>query len=508
MKLDTGTNLPEKFEFTSEFKDLFDLVEKSKKNLFITGKAGSGKSTLIEYIRKNTKKNIAILAPTGITAIKARGQTVHSFFKFPPRFISKDDVKVLREREHIQRLETLLIDESSMLRADIFDAIDLSLKKNRGNKKPFGGVQIILFGDLLQLPPVVSSIDEEVMEKFYPKGEFFFNSKSFPLGEFVIHELSKIFRQKEKNFIDLLNKIRIAKINDKELSFLNKRIITNKEELEKGTIILAPRNKKVDAINNEHLNELPGEVYEFNASISGSFQENEYPVAKTLYLKVGAQVMITKNDTSTPQKWVNGTLAIIESLEGEKIKIKINNRVYYLGKVKWEKVNYRLKGNKINPIPVATFIQYPLKLAWAATIHKCQGQTFDKVAIDLDTGSFAHGQTYVALSRAKSIEGITLFQPIQQKDLIFNKKVFDFLGKKLEKKYIKEIIKRNKYVKENLAPIKIEKKPILINKKIDWTDDKDKKLKMLFKKNLPEAALARIFKTTIKEIRSRISTFT
>ena len=210
MKLDTGTNLPENFEFTSEFKDLFDLVEKSKKNLFITGKAGSGKSTLIEYIRKNTKKNIAILAPTGITAIKARGQTVHSFFKFPPRFISKDDVKVLREREHIQRLETLLIDESSMLRADIFDAIDLSLKKNRGNKKPFGGVQIILFGDLLQLPPVVSSIDEEVMEKFYPKGEFFFNSKSFPLGEFVTHELSKIFRQKEKNFIDLLNKIRIA----------------------------------------------------------------------------------------------------------------------------------------------------------------------------------------------------------------------------------------------------------------------------------------------------------
>ena len=166
MKLDTGTNLPENFEFTAEFKDLFDLIEKSKKNLFITGKAGSGKSTLIEYIRKNTKKNIAILAPTGITAIKARGQTVHSFFKFPPRFISKDDVKVLREREHIQRLETLLIDESSMLRADIFDAINLSLKRNRANKQPFGGVQIILFGDLLQLPPVVSSIDEEVMEKF------------------------------------------------------------------------------------------------------------------------------------------------------------------------------------------------------------------------------------------------------------------------------------------------------------------------------------------------------
>ena len=508
MKLDTGTELPSKFELTNEFKDLFELIERTNKNLFITGKAGSGKSTLLEYFRQKTQKNYAILAPTGITAIKAKGQTVHSFFKFPPRFISKNDVKILRDRDLIKNLDTLLIDESSMLRADIFDAIDLSLKKNRGNKKPFGGVQIILFGDLLQLPPVVSSNDREVMEKFYPKGEFFFNSNIFPSGEFMINELSKIFRQTEKSFIDLLNKIRIAKITEKELSVLNDRIIENQTDISKGTIVLSPRNHRVDVINNENLEKLNGEMYEFDASVTGTYRESEYPVAKKLHLKVGAQVMITKNDTSIPQKWVNGTLGVIESLEGEKIKIKINGRVHYLGKTKWEKIDYRLNGSKISPIPVATFIQYPLKLAWAATIHKCQGQTFDKVAIDLDSGSFAHGQTYVALSRAKTIEGIFLFKEINQSDLVFNKKVFDFLGKKIENKYIKEIIKENKIIKLNNYRIKEQKVTNLDHeKKIKWTDEKDKKLKKLYKKNLPEIALAKIFKTSTAEIRNRIKLY-
>ena len=441
MKLDTGTELPTEFKLTKEFVDFYNLIEETNQNLFITGKAGSGKSTLLEYFRQNTKKNYAILAPTGITAIKAKGQTVHSFFKFPPRFISKKDVKFLYDKEKINKLNTLLIDESSMLRADLFDAINHSLKKNRGNKKPFGGVQIILFGDLLQLPPIVSDLDKEVVEKFYPKGEFFFNSKSFPAGKFTVRELSKIFRQTDEKFIKLLNKIRIAKINDSELEVLNKKIVENQNELDKGTIILSPRNLKVDTINSSRLNELTGELYQFNADITGSYKESEYPVSKILNLKVGAQVMITKNDTSFPRKWVNGTLGIIECLEGDKIKIKVNGRVHYVGKTKWEKFDYRLKGNKISPTSVGTFFQYPLKLAWAATIHKCQGQTFDKVAIDLDTGAFAHGQTYVALSRAKSIDGVYLFKEITQSDLIFNKKVFDFLGKKIKDRYISETIK-------------------------------------------------------------------
>jgi len=237
MKLDTGTELPTEFKLTKEFLDFYNLIEETNQNLFITGKAGSGKSTLLEYFRQNTKKNHAILAPTGITAIKAKGQTVHAFFKFPPRFISKKDVKFLYDKEKINKLDTLLIDESSMLRADLFDAINHSLKKNRGNKKPFGGVQIILFGDLLQLPPIVSDLDKEVVEKFYPKGEFFFNSKSFPAGKFAVRELSRIFRQTDEKFIKLLNKIRIAKISDRELEVLNKKIVENQNELDKGTII-------------------------------------------------------------------------------------------------------------------------------------------------------------------------------------------------------------------------------------------------------------------------------
>ena len=449
MKLDTGTQLPIEFKLTKEFQDFYNLIEDTNQNLFITGKAGSGKSTLLEYFRLNTKKNFAILAPTGITAIKAKGQTVHSFFKFPPRFISKKDVKFLYDKDKINRLDTLLIDESSMLRADLFDAINHSLKKNRKSKKPFGGVQIILFGDLLQLPPVVSDLDKEVIEKFYPKGEFFFNSKIFPSAKFLIKELSKIFRQTDKKFIDLLNKIRIAKISNSELEVFNKKIVENQNAIDDGTIILSPRNFKVDSINNARLDALSGELYEFKASVSGSYKENEYPVSKILKLKVGAQVMITKNDTSFPRRWVNGTLGIIECLEGEKIKIKVNGRVYYLGPTEWKKYDYRLNGRKIDPISVGIFKQYPLKLAWAATIHKCQGQTFDKVAIDLDEGAFAHGQTYVALSRAKSMEGVYLFKKINQNDIIFDKKVYSFLGTKIKDKYILETTKNNKKIAVN-----------------------------------------------------------
>ena len=198
-KFNTETIIPEKFELTDEFKNTYNLINKTDKNLFITGKAGSGKSTLLEYFRQNTNKNHAILAPTGITAIKAKGKTIHSFFKYPARFITKEDVKILRDRNLLNRLETLLIDESSMIRADIFDAIDLSLKRNRKNKKPFGGVQIVLFGDLLQLSPIVSSAEKEVVEKFYPEGEYFFNAKCFDSEKFETIELSKIFRQTDKD---------------------------------------------------------------------------------------------------------------------------------------------------------------------------------------------------------------------------------------------------------------------------------------------------------------------
>ena len=254
--LDTGINLPDEMILTDEFENFFNFMENTNLNMFITGKAGSGKSTLLEYFRQNTYKNYAILAPTGIAAIKARGQTIHSFFKFPPRVIQKSDIKIFRNQKLIKNLDTLLIDESSMIRADILDGINLSLKKNRKNNKPFGGVQIILIGDLFQLSPVVSSDSKDIMEQLYPDGPYFFNSKTFKEGNIKIYELSKIFRQKEKNFINLLNKIRISKISQKDLDLINKRVIDFDSNVTEGVIILSPKNNKVDQINTDNLNKI------------------------------------------------------------------------------------------------------------------------------------------------------------------------------------------------------------------------------------------------------------
>ena len=496
MKLDTGTELPEKFVLTKEFKDTFDLINQTDTNFFITGKAGSGKSTLLEYFRQNTNKNFATLAFQGITAIKAKGQTIHSFFKLDPHFLGKDDVKELRDKQVIQNLDTILIDEISMVRADLFDAIDLSLKKNCNNDKPFGGVQMVLFGDVMQIDPIVGS-DDEVMEKFYPNGPFFFNSKSYSKKDFKQIELTKIFRQSDKKFVNLLNKIRMNKLQNEDLSILNNQLI-KRDEVPKDTIILAPTNRKVDDINNTNLYKLTTPTFNYNAIVKGSWKDKEHPVKKEIFLKVGAQVMITKNDTDEPKKWVNGTLGIITFLSKDQIKIKIKDKIFSLGKTKWDKYNYKFSGNKVNAFSVGSFIQFPLKLAWATTIHKSQGQTFDNVSIDLDTGSFAHGQTYVALSRAKSLEGISLLKKIQKKDIIFDARVLEFIGQKLESKYISEILKNAPKSKKKIMPKSTK------SNSNEWTTSDDNKLLALYKRNVPEFALAKILKKSITQIRERI----
>lgn len=503
INLDQGTDLPEKFILTDEFRKLYDKIENTDSNLFITGKAGCGKSTLLEYFRQNTNKNYAIVAPTGLTAIKARGMTIHSFFKLPPRFIQKHDVKMMKDPAVLKKLDILLIDECSMMRADVLDGIDESLRKNRSSKKVFGGVQIILFGDLLQLAPIVSSAEEDSVKEVYSDGSYFFNADVFNNAEFKTSELTKIFRQSDEEFINLLNKFRIAKIDEKDLSSINERYQGEDFQLPEGVIMLATRNDKVDSINISKLNDIDSKVFEYEADIKGTFKESEYPAPKTLKLKVGAQVMLTKNDTNSElRKWVNGTLAIIHELNSASIKVKIKDKIYTVGKNRWEKYEYKIDGGRINYKVVATFLQYPLKLAWASTIHKCQGQTFDRVAIDFDSGSFAHGQTYVALSRAKSIEGIYLMREITFKDLIFDNKVFNFLGTELEKKYMDEIdSKRN--IKKVISSKKVEEHASDIEA-VEWSKEDDKKLIMLYKKNVPEHALANIFKKRRTEIRARV----
>jgi energy-coupling factor transporter ATP-binding protein EcfA2 len=501
INLDTGTDLPETFFLTEEFKNLFHKIENDNSNLFITGKAGCGKSTLLEYFRQNTKKNHAILAYTGLAAIKARGMTIHSFFKFPSRFIQKKDkeIKLLKDPELLKRLDTLLIDECSMVRADLFDAVDESLRKNRKNKKPFGGVQIILFGDLLQIAPIVTRSDKEIIDQIYPRGSFFFNSNVFKKANFETHELTKIFRQSDESFINLLNKFRVAKVDEKDLDQINKRYLGDDFEPEEGVIILSTKNDKVDYINQAKLDKIKTKSFIYKAEIKGKFKL-ELPVKENLELKVGAQVMITKNDIEPVRRWVNGTVGFIHSLTPDEIKIRIKDEIYNLGKSKWENFEYARNGNLIVPKVVGTFIQYPLKLAWAATIHKCQGQTFEKVAIDLDTGSFAHGQTYVALSRATSLEGIYLMREINSGDLIFDKKVFNFLGTKLEKKYVDEI----KNFKEKKITYKKAKETDVKVISSDWTHEEEQKLINFYKKNVPEIVLSKIFKRSMNEIREKI----
>ena len=324
----------------------------------------------------------------------------------------------------LKKMEVLLIDECSMMRADILDAIDESLRKNRGNNKVFGGVQVVMFGDLLQLSPIVNqNLEGDVMRSIYPDGSYFFNSQGEKVDE---GKLTKIFRQSDKSFIDLLNKFRIAKVNDQDLADINQRYQGPGFKVPNGVILLSTTNAKVDKINNsKYLLELTIN----SGSIKGDFKEKDCPSPETLKLKVGAQVMLTQNDVGNePRRWSNGTLAIIHELKPNSISIKIKDEIFVLGKSRWDKIQFTVAEDTINRKVVATFSQYPLKLAWASTIHKSQGQTFEKVAIDLDRGAFAHGQTYVALSRAKSMEGIYLIRKIAYKDLIFDEKVFDFLG--------------------------------------------------------------------------------
>ena len=492
MPLETNTELPKDLKLTKEFLEAFKVMHETSKNVFITGNAGTGKSTLLEYFREKTKKNTAIVAHQGITALKAKGQTIHSFFKFPIHFVTKKDVKTLRDRELVRRLDTLIIEEVSMVGADIFDAIDISLRKNRNIDKPFGGVQIILFGDVMQLDPIIGG-EEELYEKFYPDGPYFFNSNIYKECEFKKIELTETFRQKEKKFVNLLNKIRQGSISKNELESLNSQIIEY-ENLPKDVIVLAPRNNKVDDINLSKLYELKTKTFIYSAIVKGSFKDSEAPVERELKLKVGAQVMIAKNDTDPEKRWVNGSIGVIQHLSQDEVKVLIKGKLYSIGKAKWEKFNYQINGSFIQQKVVGSFIQFPFKLAWAVTIHKSQGQTFDKIALDLDTGAFAHGQTYVALSRGKTLENTFILSKINQKDIIFDNRVKDFLeNKKTIKSPSKKVIGKKTY--EALDDQKDES---------GWSISDDRKLIALFKRKVPEHALSKIFKKSLKEIKERI----
>ncbi len=421
----------EEIEITYEFAKAYDLMADSPNSVFITGKAGTGKSTLLRHYRNNTKKKVFLLAPTGIAALNIGGSTLHSFFRLPPRPLHPDEVTTasVKRRKFYQTIETLIIDEISMVRADMMDVIDQFMRLNGKNPdKPFGGVKMVFMGDLFQLPPVVSSKEEEQLFTENYTSPFFFSAKVFEEIKIDSIELTKVYRQNEQTFINLLNSIRNNQATANDIQQINQRYHPQFDgNLEDYYITLTTTNKIASQINTAQLEKLSTKMHTFQGEITGKFDKGTLPTELTLSLKQGSQIMFVKNDSEG--RWVNGTIGKIKTIKKDKIEVEIPDKGSHIIKVaKWEIPNYtyNAKTKVVATEVIGSFTQYPLKLAWAITIHKSQGKQFDKVIIDLGWGAFAHGQLYVALSRCKTLEGLILKTRIRPKDVIVDGRVIEF----------------------------------------------------------------------------------
>jgi ATP-dependent exoDNAse (exonuclease V) alpha subunit len=420
-----------KIDLNPEFKKALRLMKNSKKNLFITGKAGSGKSTLLDYFRDHTNQKIVVLAPTGVAALNVRGQTIHSFFGFSPKITPKDAAKAVffGNQELFQSLDALVIDEVSMVRADLLDCMDIYLQKILNNTKPFGGLKIIMIGDLYQLPPVVTGEDRQYLQAEY-SSPYFFDSKVMQNKQFALEivELEKIYRQQDPEFIDLLNSIRNKEISDQQIAKLNQQVQKGAIKIQEGYIYLATTNKIVKAINTQKLQELDGELISSTATIEGEFQASHFPTDLELELKIGAQVMFLNNDQSG--LWVNGTIGQVIDFDGEVVFVELENgQEVAVEPYTWKvyRSSFDPKKKELKQEEIGSFRQLPIRLAWAITIHKSQGKTFEKAVIDFATGTFAHGQAYVALSRCRSLEGMILRRPLLRSHILTDWRVSNFL---------------------------------------------------------------------------------
>jgi len=418
-------------EINNQFKKALDIIENTNSNLFLTGKAGTGKSTLLTYFMKNTKKNFAILAPTGVAALNVGGVTIHSFFGFKPSIDEEKCKKIAFKKKGNKlytKLKTIVIDEVSMVRADLMDFIDIFLRIVRKTELPFGGVQMILIGDLFQLPPVLTSRDKEYFLSIY-KSPYFFDSKVFNNADFDLEfvELEKIYRQNDQGFIDLLNSIRTKTVTRSQMDYLNDRV-NYSDLIDDEFIYLTSTNALAAKINENRLDALDSEEVLFEAKTKGNLGDRNMPTERNLYLKEGAQVMFVNNDAGG--RWVNGTIGhVIEILNDELWVLLSNGEEVMVERHKWEINQYYFDNEKqkLAQETIGSFKQIPLKLAWAITIHKSQGKTFEKVVVDLGWGSFASGQTYVALSRCTTFEGIVLKNRIKMTDIKLDFRVQQFI---------------------------------------------------------------------------------
>ena len=416
-------------------------IQETGISVFLTGKAGTGKTTFLKHIVAGCSKRLAVVAPTGVAAVNAGGVTIHSFFQLPlcpylpdvkelvteyqmpekNRSLRKDRVKILRT------LELLIIDEISMVRADILDAIDATLKRYRKNDRPFGGVQLLMIGDVQQLPPVVTESEKPFMDQVYPS-PFFFNSRAFRKLGYIVIELNKIHRQRDAEFTSMLNDIRTGSPSDQTLERLNRRLDPGFEPPSgEYWIRLTTHNHQADSINREKMDALKGKSMIFKAEIDGNYPESAYPAETELRLKKGAQVMFTRNDTSGNSMYFNGKIGTVTSLDPEIIVTDENGNEIIVNREKWDNVRYEInpETQEIQAVNDGSFTQYPLRAAWAITIHKSQGLTFDRVVIDAGK-AFSFGQVYVALSRCRSLDGIVLTTPITRKCTFRNMEVSIF----------------------------------------------------------------------------------
>ena len=430
--------LKSQFVLTEEFKEILDILKNTNQSVFITGKAGTGKSSLLKHFIKNTNKKLVILAPTGIAALNVSGQTIHSFFRFPPSIITPNKIEPDYVRaELFKNLQMVIIDEISMVRADLMNGIDIALRKNRNKlDEPFGGVQMVFIGDLFQLPPVVTESDREYILKTYG-GQYFFDAPVFKTFKYQFKELNTIFRQsnEQPQFKTMLNNIRNNEAEFDDMALLNSRHKDNVGEQE-NSIFLTTRRNIARKINNDKLGNLPGEKTTYTGSLSGKYfklkeeaedkLEDKLPAPYKLELKKEAQIMMLKNDGG--KRWVNGSIGRIEKLEENSITVKIDGNNYKIEKESWNEVEYVLnkETKEIEERIIAGFSQFPMQLSYAMTIHKSQGKTFEKITVDIGTGAFAHGQIYVALSRCRTIEGIILNNPIRNNDITVDPRVIEY----------------------------------------------------------------------------------
>ncbi len=408
-------------QITDEYERIRSLIEAGRPLVFVTGNAGTGKSTLIRYLRATLKKRMAVVAPTGVAALNVGGVTIHSFFHLPPRIHEDKDIKLVHDRKLYQKLDLLIVDEVSMARCDLMDSIDKFLKKNRESSKPFGGVQLLLIGDLFQLPPVTKKREWDVLCAKGYSSHHFFSAFSLQNLSQVRVELSSVYRQNDASFVALLNRIRICDNSDAAIQEINARCYPKQNM--PADITLTCTNDKADEINMEELRRISEREYTFTGEITGRFshEEDRLPSPFNLKLKVGAHVMFTKNDER--RRWVNGTLGIIRQIDQDNINIELitdsKGSTVDVHRVVWEtyKYVYNHESDKIVSEKVGEYTQYPLMLAWAVTIHKSQGKTLDNALVDLGNGAFSPGQLYVALSRCRSMDGIRLARPIHRSDV-------------------------------------------------------------------------------------------